>query len=82
MFDNFLLDSRPCKIYIVRQWILLYSFFLERERERETSICCYTYACIHQILARTLAGDQTCNPSVWRQLSNQLSYLAGDVVSL
>ena len=48
----------------------------EREggRERETSICCSTYLCIHWfILECAMIGDQTCNLGELRLCSNQLS---------
>ena len=49
----------------------------ERERERESESCCSTYLYIHWlILVCALTGDQTCNPSILRRCSNQLSCLA------
>ena len=56
-----------------------YNFFnlLILERERETSICCSTYLCIHWlILVCTLTRDRTHNLDAWGQCSNQLSYMA------
>ena len=45
--------------------------------EKETSICCSTYLCIHWlILACALTRDRTCNLGIWEQRGNQLSYLA------
>ena len=47
------------------------------ERERERSICCSTYLCIHWlILWCALTGNQTGNCCISRQRYNQLSYTA------
>ena len=55
--------------------------FRDREEkvvgEREASICCSTYLCIHHlILVYTLTGDRTHRFSILRLHSNQLSYVA------
>ena len=50
---------------------------LERERWRETLICCSTHLYIHWlILVYFLSGDQACNFGVLGQCSIQLNYLA------
>ena len=47
------------------------------ERERETSVCCFTYLCTHWLLLIcTCTRNQTCNLGIWGQRSNQLSYPA------
>ena len=49
--------------------------YREGRGERETSICCSTYLCIHWLLlVRALTGDLTRNLGVSGQCSNQLSY--------
>ena len=47
------------------------------ERERETSICCSAYLCIHWLLlVCALTGDGTHNLGVLGGHFNQLSYLS------
>ena len=66
------------------QWRILFIYLfnyidfrekgMERRTERETSICCSTFLCIHWLLpVRALTGDQTCHHGILGRCSNQLS---------
>ncbi|KAF6109763.1 hypothetical protein HJG60_010966 [Phyllostomus discolor] len=53
-------------------WKTIYTL---RQKERELSICCSPYLCIHWlILVCAFTRDRTCNLGVLGQCSNQLSY--------
>ena len=55
----------------------------ERERRRETSVCCSTYVCIYfLILVCALTGDWTSHLGLLGRFSNKLSYLTRAVVIL
>ena len=52
-------------------------YCFERERERETPVCCSIYLCINWLLlVCALTGAQTRNLGISGWHSNQLSYLA------
>ena len=58
-------------------WLIDFKVRRGGGREREPSICCPTYLCIHGLfLVCTLTGDQTHNLGVSRWCSNQMSYPA------
>ena len=57
--------------------LIFYGLIWEREREKETSICCSTYWCIHWLIpVCALTGDWTCNFNILGRRSIQLSYPA------